>query len=539
MRVQVLPHHAMRTHIQTRILVVAAVVMIAGSVWLASEAQRSAANNSFLELQHAEQLLDGMIDQDAALHEFQETRDPASLAPYRQGRRAFEVALADARANTPPGEAEEIEALAEQERLARRWENAADAVLARMVVGQQVEFPSALRTTLADFREVNAEFREDIIGERTADQKRAGVLAVGLIVALSVLFAAIGYVLIDRRVRRDTRGRERQTTFKNALTFARTEEEVYEILRRHVDVALPGSEPVVLNRNNSADALEPRTALPEDSRLHETLRRAQPDSCLAIRSGQPYESSPNGDGGSLLTCAVCGGSSAYTTCVPSLVRGEVIGAVLLDHPRRLRPTERELLRVSVAEAAPVIGHVRTLTLAEMRAATDALTGLPNSRTVQETLARLVAQASRTVTPLAAILFDLDHFKRINDVLGHAKGDEVLAAVGDAVGGDLRESDFIGRYGGEEFLALLPNTGRDGALVVAEKLRETISELHVPGIERSVTASFGVAVFPDDAVEGAQLLRLADRALYIAKEAGRNRVETASPEPTAVPIGALE
>jgi diguanylate cyclase (GGDEF)-like protein len=76
-------------------------------------------------------------------------------------------------------------------------------------------------------------------------------------------------------------------------------------------------------------------------------------------------------------------------------------------------------------------------------------------------------------------------------------------------------------------------------VAAEKLRETVSELHVPGIERSVTASFGVSVFPDDAGEGAQLLRLADRALYVAKEAGRNRVETTTPELDAVPVAAGE
>lgn len=456
---------------------------------------------------------------------------------YRQGRRDFEVALERARAITPSGEAEEVEAIEQQERLGRRWQNLAEATIARMFVARDVPVPPVLRDSLGDFRDVNADFQADIIAERRLNQRRAGLLAVALIVTICVAFAAIGYALIDRRVRRERDVRDRQAAFKSALQFARAEEEVYEILSRHVDSTLPDTEAVVLNRNNSADALEPRTALPEDSRLHETLPRAQPDTCLAIRSGRPYGTSPNGDR-ALLTCAVCGGGSAYTNCVPSLVRGEVIGAVLVDHPKPLRSTQREVLTTSVAEAAPVIGHVRSLMLAEMRAATDALTGLPNSRTVQETLARMVAQASRTVTPLAAVLFDVDHFKRINDMLGHAKGDEVLAAVGDAVSGALRESDFVGRYGGEEFLALLPDTGRDGALVVAEKLRETIAELRVPAADRSVTASFGVAVLPDDAVEGPQLLRLADRALYIAKERGRNRVEATPREPSDAPIATV-
>jgi diguanylate cyclase (GGDEF)-like protein len=146
--------------------------------------------------------------------------------------------------------------------------------------------------------------------------------------------------------------------------------------------------------------------------------------------------------------------------------------------------------------------------------------------VQETLRRMAAQAGRTAAPLGAILFDLDHFKEVNDVHGHAKGDEVLAAVGDTVASVVRASDFVGRYGGEEFVALLPDTGREGALHVAQKLRSAISQVDVPGVARTVTASFGVAVLPFDAVEPEQLLRVADRALYSAKGNGRDRVEIA-------------
>ena len=98
----------------------------------------------------------------------------------------------------------------------------------------------------------------------------------------------------------------------------------------------------------------------------------------------------------------------------------------------------------------MLGNLRNLALAQLRAATDPLTGLPNQRSVQDTLKRMVAQASRTITPLAAVLVDLDHFKQINDVYGHDRGDEVLAAVGVAFRNVIREADFVGRYGGEEF-----------------------------------------------------------------------------------------
>ena len=126
---------------------------------------------------------------------------------------------------------------------------------------------------------------------------------------------------------------------------------------------------------------------------------------------------------------------------------------------------------SVTQAAPVLANLRNLALAEARAATDALTGLPNKRACADTLKRMVAHAGRSVSPLSALLLDLDHFKQINDTFGHGIGDDALAAVGDVISTNLRTSDFAGRYGGEEFLVLLPDTDREGAAQAAEKLRD--------------------------------------------------------------------
>jgi diguanylate cyclase (GGDEF)-like protein len=121
------------------------------------------------------------------------------------------------------------------------------------------------------------------------------------------------------------------------------------------------------------------------------------------------------------------------------------------------------------------------------------------------------------------MLDLDHFKAINDSFGHQRGDQVLAAVGDLLSEEIRASDFVGRYGGEEFVVLLPHTGRAGGMELAEKLRDGIEGLCVRGLGRTLSASFGVAALPDDAGDPAELLRCADRALYAAKAAGRNRV----------------
>jgi diguanylate cyclase (GGDEF)-like protein len=222
---------------------------------------------------------------------------------------------------------------------------------------------------------------------------------------------------------------------------------------------------------------------------------------------------------------VCGKSAAFSTCEPLLVGGEVIGSVLATHPRALSDADAQTIKQSVTQAAPVLANLRNLAIAELRAATDALTGLPNNRNVANTVKRMVAQASRTVSPLAALALDLDHFKQINDSHGHSSGDEVLAAVGSTLTTSSRESDFVGRAGGEEFLILLPETGLEAAQQVAEKIRLAIAAITIPSIERPITASIGVAILPDHAGDATSLLRRADRALYTAKKNGRNRTET--------------
>jgi diguanylate cyclase (GGDEF)-like protein len=225
-------------------------------------------------------------------------------------------------------------------------------------------------------------------------------------------------------------------------------------------------------------------------------------------------------------CTGCGGS----LCEPLVVGGEVIGSVLITRSERLDDDHAGRVKSTVLQAAPMLANLRNLALAEFRANNDSLTGLPNKRAAEDTLKRMVAQANRSVSPLAVMLLDLDFFKQINDRFGHSKGDEVLAAVGTCLHSALREGDFAGRFGGEEFLVLLPDTGRVSAVVVAEKIRHMIASIVVPDLDRDVTASLGVAVLPDLAGDAAGLLREADHALYAAKATGRNRVAVAGETP---------
>lgn len=343
-------------------------------------------------------------------------------------------------------------------------------------------------------------------------------------VALTLLVAAGCARVGTRRIRRAMEPARAQVEFADTLQLAENEDEAHDLLQRHLHHSVTDSQAMILNRNNSADRLEAMTPLPDSSPLAANLRHAQPRSCLAVRSGRTHDE--DWPRTALLGCPVCTSCPGTSTCTPLTVGGEVIGSVLLQRGQGFDTTERDLIRDSVGQAAPVLANLRNLALAELRAATDSLTGLPNKRAVGDTLKRMIAQASRTFTPLALLSLDLDHFKAINDTYGHPVGDQALAGVGSALRATIRESDFAGRNGGEEFLVALPDTDLVGATTTAEKIRAAIAEITLPGMGVSVTASVGIAVYPDHATNAQHLERLADSALYLAKHSGRNRVEIA-------------
>ncbi len=334
-----------------------------------------------------------------------------------------------------------------------------------------------------------------------------------------------------------------QGEFIGTLQVAETEDEAHDLVKRHLERSVDAGRVVVLRRNNSANKLEAATPPATGDDIAKRLTGAEPRACVAVRVAKTYHG--GGTPPPLLECAVCAGRGP-TTCEPLLVGGEVIGSVLVSPGRPPTPEEDATVRQTVAQVAPMLANLRNLALAEFRANSDALTGLPNKRATDDTLKRMVAYASRSLSPLSAIMLDLDHFKQINDRYGHGRGDEVLAAVGLAISECLRTSDFAGRFGGEEFLILLPDTTASAALAVGERIRAAIATIALPGLDRDITASLGIADLLEHAgtVEG--LIREADRALYTAKAEGRNRTVLAvasgsEDEPAAgsVTAGVLE
>ena len=370
------------------------------------------------------------------------------------------------------------------------------------------------------------------LADANTDHARASAAAavdIGIFIGFTVLDLVIGLLLLRhglRRIRRSLEPSQDQAEFADTLQLADGEDETYRLLQRHLERSLPATAAVVLNRNNSADRLEAVTPLPPGSPLAGTLRGAEPRSCLAVRSGRAHHE--NGGRPALLCCPVCAPVPGASLCVPLTVGGEVIGSVLLSRAAPYSESEEQRIHDSVGQAAPVLANLRNLAVAEIRAATDSLTGLPNKRAVTDAMKRTFARAVASGAPLALLLLDLDHFRQVNDQHGHEVGDQVLAGVGATLRAVLRTGDFAGRQGGEEFAILLPDTEIAVALEIAERVRAAIAEISLPGADVSVTASIGVAGFPDHGSTPDRLERLANAALYVAKRKGCNRVELAEP-----------
>src|SRR5215212_495291 len=170
---------------------------------------------------------------------------------------------------------------------------------------------------------------------------------------------------------------------------------------------------------------------------------------------------------------------------------------------------------------------------------DALTGLYNRSFFFSALEREIARGDRSGRAFCLVMLDLDDLKSVNDRFGHIAGDQVLRNVSDTVRSGVRKIDVAARYGGDEFVALLPETDPTGGWVLAEKIRQTVAEQGMPGIDPAPTVSVGVVSYPADGRSADALLVSADRAMYASKRGGKNRVARATAEPMAITIAPVE
>ena len=252
------------------------------------------------------------------------------------------------------------------------------------------------------------------------------------------------------------------------------------------------------------------------------------EDCWALRRGQLHEVT-DPQAGLLCRHFVSQPETSYL-CVPLTVQGETLGVFCLVGA----PAKRSQHQVSHLQLAVTVSEAIKLSLSNLKlreelraeAIHDPLTGLFNRRYLEETLPRELHRAQRAHSPLCVAMLDLDNFKRFNDTYGHDAGDSLLRELGRLLLGKLRKSDISCRYGGEEFVLVLPDSSAADAKQRMEQIRGQIKELKIPHGEQvlsAITVSAGVAQAEDPTANPSELLRAADTALYAAKNAGRDRV----------------
>jgi len=308
-------------------------------------------------------------------------------------------------------------------------------------------------------------------------------------------------------------------------------EEAYTVIGQSAGKLFPDDSGALCVLNGSRNLVE-AVAVWGDSVPGELVFAAS--DCWALRRGQAHlvESPDSGP--------LCGHLSqpppANSLCVPMMAQGKALGVLLLQSgpedpgaspgPRNHLTKSQQRLALNLAEhIAPGLANLRLREALENLSVRDPLTGLFNRRYLEESLERELHRATRKQRPLGVIMLDLDHFKHFNDTYGHEAGDTLLRELGRFLQAHIRREDIACRYGGEEFILIMPEAWLDVTRERAEWLREEIKNLTVKfhgQVLGALTLSLGVAIFPQHAATASSLLRASDLALYRAKAEGRDR-----------------
>ena len=319
--------------------------------------------------------------------------------------------------------------------------------------------------------------------------------------------------------------------FTEVTLFAANDTEVARFSLDALDLLLSPDGAVTHVLNHSKDRATPEASF--GAAEAEVLALHSLERCPGVVRGTVYVT-PDLAAPLSVHCPVLPKAGGTLVCAP-LEHGELVGATHLWWERRDAFSQDDTTTVMrLAEhAALAIGNRRLLAALRGMAATDAKTGLANPRALEEALERAIRMRAAGES-IGLLMLDLDHFKDLNDRHGHPAGDEALRNFALILRACTREGDLVARYGGEEFVVVLPQTGADVAVSIAERIRiqteATLLRLG-PGITDHLTVSVGVALAPDHAVDAVALLRAADEALYQAKQTGRNRTVTLG-RPTA-------
>jgi len=363
------------------------------------------------------------------------------------------------------------------------------------------------------------------------------VLFLAVLTMESLLFLIF---LLDARQRRRVEKTTQQLTaanrenrlmamLTNLLQNCQSEHECYPILGQTMASLFPSAVGACYLLNHSETQLNLVSRWGDSD--HPLPASFAPESCWAFRRGQVkvYQ----GQGDSEVRCLHVDSRTGLYYCIPLLAQGKVIGDLHMLPDAQTGQTPAHIshdqdLLVSVADTVSLsLSNLRLRNSLHDLSIRDSLTGLYNRRYMEESLEREIERAHRQQHEIAVIMLDVDHFKQLNDTYGHEAGDTMLKRLADQMKHFRSGSDVVCRYGGEEFVLILPGISFPTLQNRLETLRQSIEAMQVNSEGRilpSTTVSIGVARYPLDAKESAELIRLADGAMYRAKQRGRNRIE---------------
>lgn len=280
--------------------------------------------------------------------------------------------------------------------------------------------------------------------------------------------------------------------------------------------------------------------LPEGARQDLSLSLGEGISGLVAQTGQAMLIPDVSAEPRFVEGALFGQMRGSFICVSLRIRGGEILGVLNAHrpdPQEFTGVDLDQFQAVANQVAAALENAQLYQRTKELSSRDDLTGLFNRRAFFENLEKEVQRARRYRRAFSVLMLDLDHFKNYNDTHGHLKGDEVLKELARLLLGNTRRADVAARYGGEEFVILLPEIGKQGGAVVAEKIRAAVEQSPFYGRSQQpggrVTVTLGLAAFPADSEEGLELVDVADRAMYVGKQQGGNRVSVA-PDRIAIP-----
>lgn len=370
---------------------------------------------------------------------------------------------------------------------------------------------------IIDGRECNIGFFTDVTERKQAEDK--------------IEQAQETLVILNNKL--EERGRQNSllSEMRELLQSCSTVQEMPTIVISYVAKVLPGTDGALFLLSNSRTDLQSVARwgdFPEDA----DNNIFAPDACWGLRRGRVYAVEDMKIG------PICPhlkqpSSTAYI-CLPLIGRGETLGLLHLGTKRSVQEDDRQWNIAELKDTAIMFAQYLSLSIANIKLSEklasqsirDTLTGLFNRRYMEETIQREILRAARKQTKIGIVMADIDHFKQINDTYGHEAGDEFLMKLADFFKTKTRGSDIACRYGGEEFILILPESSVEDTYKRADYLREEIKKMKVyfrGQLLPSITLSFGIATYPDHGIDTDELMRVADTALYKVKEEGRDRV----------------